>query len=71
MTEQPLTGFPLETALERMGGKTRAVLTVPPARKAPAEAEAQRVPYAVRVRDGEVVYALFRIPDPAKEPADR
>ena len=73
MTEDSLTGLSLREAekkKKKSGQKERAVVfTAAPGRSGAEHAEdAQaRQPYVVLDRDGELVCALFRTPDPSKE----
>ena len=73
MTDQTLVGLPLEEAEERLKSKGQTepavVFTAAPRTSAagrPEEAQ-PRSPYVVREKDGGLVCALFRVPDPSKE----
>ena len=71
MTTGTLIGLSLQAALDRADSRSaadRAQLTqAPPGPKKQAGDGPARVPYIVREKDGGLVYALFRVPDPAKE----
>ena len=71
MSTGTLVGLALETALERADSRSaaeKAALTrAPSGRQNGAQDGPARVPYIVREKDGGLVYALFRVPDPAKE----
>ena len=68
MREDTLLGASLAEALENPESRLLAQRAKPTCAPGPQKGpEDGRVPYIVRESDGELVYALFRVPDPAKE----